>query len=354
MAGGLSLAEATARRARRRPGRLLHRRRARGRARHDRGGPPFHPARPRAARRCRLPGLRHPGAARRTPTTSSRWPTTSWPCSPRAPSWSRPWPASRSRPRRCTSPGISRRPRRTATTTSCPRRCTSSPGRWPTRCWTAATPPATCVLDEMRLSADDAAPDRQGVHRRLREQLPRRPGGQVRHGALGQAPHRGRHRQRVPLPGPGDDGAHTLRGRLPVGRDARYVEGHARRPPASAPRSWSSPTWSTPPWPGRPTACSTPGPGPRSAWPRPSATWPRSSRSSSSASRWPRCTARCPRNRSRAVLDEMDRLPDLIEEALRRVAGRRRRGRASWSRPATSSSWAATSASPWPSKGPSS
>ena len=42
------------------------------------------------------------------------------------------------------------------------------------------------ILDEMRLSADDAARHRQGVHRGLRLQLPRRAGGQVRHRALGQ------------------------------------------------------------------------------------------------------------------------------------------------------------------------
>ena len=37
------------------------------------------------------------------------------------------------------------------------------------------------ILDEMRLSADDLRAHRQGLHRRLRLQLPRRAGGQVRH-----------------------------------------------------------------------------------------------------------------------------------------------------------------------------
>ena len=40
----------------------------------------------------------------------------------------------------------------------------------------------------------------QGLHRGLRQQLPRRPDGQVRHRALGPHPRRDRHRQRVPLP----------------------------------------------------------------------------------------------------------------------------------------------------------
>ena len=42
-------------------------------------------------------------------------------------------------------------------------------------------PSGELVLDEMRLSARGAPPDRQGLHRRLRQQLPLRPGGQVRH-----------------------------------------------------------------------------------------------------------------------------------------------------------------------------
>ena len=42
-------------------------------------------------------------------------------------------------------------------------------------------PAGELILDEMRLSADDLRSDRQGVHRGVRVELPRRPGGQVRH-----------------------------------------------------------------------------------------------------------------------------------------------------------------------------
>ena len=55
------------------------------------------------------------------------------------------------------------------------------------------------------------ARDRQGLHRRLRLELPRRAGGEVRHRAMGEAADRGRHRQRVPLPRPGAERAHALR-----------------------------------------------------------------------------------------------------------------------------------------------
>ena len=73
------------------------------------------------------------------------------------------------------------------------------------------------VLDEMRLSARRAARRRQGVHHRLRLELPRGHGGQVRHRALGQAAGRGRHRQRVPLPRSGAERAHPVRRGVAVG-----------------------------------------------------------------------------------------------------------------------------------------
>ena len=42
-------------------------------------------------------------------------------------------------------------------------------------------PGGELILDEMRLSADDLRTDRQGLHRGVRVELPRRAGGQVRH-----------------------------------------------------------------------------------------------------------------------------------------------------------------------------
>ena len=71
-------------------------------------------------------------------------------------------------------------------------------------------------------------------------------------------------------------------------------------------------TWSTRRWPAPPTACSTPGPGPRSAWRRRSATWRRSWRSRCSACTWPRSKERCRRRRSNAILNAMETLPGLV------------------------------------------
>ena len=51
----------------------------------------------------------------------------------------------------------------------------------PTRCSTGAAPGDELFLDEMRLERRRAARHRQGLHRRLRLELPLRPGGQVRH-----------------------------------------------------------------------------------------------------------------------------------------------------------------------------
>ena len=59
---------------------------------------------------------------------------------------------------------------------------------------------------------------------------------------------------------------------------------------------------------------------------------------------------------ARALFAELAVLPGLVERgAVARARGRRRRrGRAASPTPATSSSWAATSGSPWPSRAPSS
>ena len=138
IAGGLSLAEATRVGAAPAARLVLDRGGLRRRAGHDRGGLPADAPGAGARGRGDVPGLRHPGAhrahapdlhARRRPAgraharrhgrddafTASRWSPSSGP-----------------------SRGTSRRRRRKASRTSCPRRCTSSPRRSPTRCLTAA------------------------------------------------------------------------------------------------------------------------------------------------------------------------------------------------------------------------
>ena len=67
MAGGAALAEADPRRAAPAAGLVLRRRGVGRRARHHRGRPPAHAARPRSERRHGLPGLGHPGAHRAHP-----------------------------------------------------------------------------------------------------------------------------------------------------------------------------------------------------------------------------------------------------------------------------------------------
>ena len=174
-------------------------------------------------------------------------------------------------------------------------------------------------LDELRLDDDGAVGHREGLHRGLRQQLPRRHGGQVRHRALDPAAHRGRHRQRVPLPRPGARPPDPRRGGQPVRRDPRHPPGPARGRGAGGPRSWWSPTWSTRRWPARPTASSTPGPAPRWGWPPPSATWPRSWPSSSWPSTWPSCGAPGRRPRSRRSSTGCTSLPGKVAEALTRA-----------------------------------
>ena len=299
---------------------LLHRRRPRRRAGHDRGGPPLHPARPRADATAWRSWPRTSRPCSGTPASSSPWPTTRWPCSPRAPSRSPRWRAT-GRPRGAAHQlgprgGPEGRLRRL--------HVQGDPRAAPGRGRHAARPPrpdGQLVLDEMRLTPDELAPDRQGLHRGLRQQLPRRAGGQVRHRALGQAAHRGRHRQRVPLPGPGA----RRSARLCVGvtqsgetLDTSKAMDEASRLGRQGPGRLQRGRLLD--GPRRPTACSTPGPAPRSAWPRPSATWPRSWPSRSSASRWPRCTARCPPARSRPSSTRWTACPTSIEEALRRAA----------------------------------
>ena len=162
---------------------------------------------------------------------------------------------------------------------------------------------------------------RQGLHRGLRQQLPRRHGGQVRHRALDPAADRGRHRQRVPVPRPGARHADPGGRGQPVRRDPRHPPGDARGQALGGQGARRSPTWSTPRWPARPTACSTPGPGPRSAWPPPRPTWPRSWRSRS----WPCYLAqlrghRSPARRSRRLFDRAwASCPDRVDEALGRA-----------------------------------
>ena len=125
------------------------------------------------------------------------------------------------------SPGTSRRRRRAATRTSCPRRCTSSPRPWPTRCSTGAAPGGELILDEMRLSADDL----RGIDKVFIVAC-----GSSYHAAL-VAKYAIEHWVKLPTE---VDIASEFRyrdpvlnertlcvGRLPVGRDARHVRGHA-------------------------------------------------------------------------------------------------------------------------------
>ena len=168
------------RRARRRPGRLLHRRRARGRARHDRGGAPLHPARPRAARRCRLAGLGHPGAARAGRPALR-------PGRRRA---GRPHPGRHRGHHPGRRPGHPRGAAHHLGSRGGPEGrlrglhvqgdARAAPGGGQH----AARPPRCRRPPGARRNAAEPrrpAPGRQGVHRGLRQQLPRRPGGQVRH-----------------------------------------------------------------------------------------------------------------------------------------------------------------------------
>ena len=182
-------------------------------------------------------------------------------------------------------------------------------------------PDGTLALDEVRITDDELPGRRQGVHRGLRQQLPRRPDGQVRHRALGPAAGGDRHRQRVPLPRPGARRPHPGHRGQPVGRDDRHPPGRRGRPAARTPRCWSSPTWSTRRWPARPMPCSTPGPARRSGWRPPRPTWPRSPPSRSWPSTWPRPGAPWHPAEARDLFDAMRALPDKVAAALER-AGR--------------------------------
>ena len=214
-------------------------------------------------------------------------------------------------------------------------------------------PDGTLVLDEVPHHQRRVPGGQQGLHRGLRQQLPRRPHGQVRHRALGPPAGRDRHRQRVPLPRPGARPTHPGHRGQPVRRDGRHLAGHARRPSGWGPRCWSSPTWSTRRWPARPTPSSTPGPAPRSAWPPPRPTWPRSPPSRSWPSTWPRSATPCRPAEARGLLDAMGVLPDKVALALEpgradveAVAGRYRR------LAVVHLPRAATSATRWPSRAP--
>ncbi len=73
---------------------------------------------------------------------------------------------------------------------------------------------------------------RQGLHRGVREQLPRGVDGQVRDRTLGAPPGRDRHRERVPLPRPGSRRQDPRHRGEPVGGDGRHLPGHPGGRPA--------------------------------------------------------------------------------------------------------------------------
>ena len=154
---------------------------SRRRARHHCGGPPQDAARPRAPGRRGLPRLGHPGAHRPHPPASSRWPTTRWPSS-RPARWRSPRStATPVEPEQLTitwdleaaqkggfedymSKEIHEQPQAVADTLLDRR----GPG--------GGAHPRRNAAEPRR-----AAQHRQGVHRGVRLELPRRPGGQVRH-----------------------------------------------------------------------------------------------------------------------------------------------------------------------------
>ena len=185
----------------------------------------------------------------------------------------------------------------------------------------------------MRLSRRRAARHRQGVHRGLRLELPRRRWWPSTPLSTGSSC---RPRSTSPASSATATRCSNERtlcvGRQPVGRDPRHRPRRCARRRGSAPRCSSSPTSSTPPWPAPPTACSTPGPGPRSAWPPPSATWPRSWRSRCSACTWPRSSGRCRRRRSTGSSTPWRRCPGSWPRP--------------WAGPATSTTWRPSSPTP--------
>ena len=173
-----------------------------------------------------------------------------------------------------------------------------------------------------RAAADRGRPavGRQGVHRGLRQQLPRRHGGQVRHRALDPPADRGRHRQRVPLPRPGAGRPDPGRRGQPVGRDPRHPAGPARGPALGVQGAGGLQRGRLVDGPGGRRRALHPGrargrggvhqvpPGPDRG---PGDRWP---------SPWPSCAGHAARRRrSAALLDQLHELPGQVAEALARA-----------------------------------
>ena len=114
-----------------------------------------------------------------------------------------------------------------------------------------------------------AGADQAADPHRLRHGLARGAGGRLPLRGPGPDSHRGRVRQRVPLPQPDHRGRHDGDRHQPVRRDGRHAGGAARGQGEGRAGRWASSTWSARPSPARPTRASTCTPARRSAWPPP-------------------------------------------------------------------------------------
>ncbi len=167
-------------------------------------------------------------------------------------------------------------------------------------------------LDELRISADALRHHRQGLHRRLWLELPRRAWSPSTRSRSGRGcPSKSTSLRSSATATPSSTNAPSSSGSPNRARRSTRRRPSAR-PPAAAPRSWSSRTWSTRRWPAPRTGCSTPGPGRRSAWRRRSATWRRSWRSRCSACTWAKPRIRLPAPEIDRILNAMETLPDLV------------------------------------------